>query len=67
MTQETGNDTLKLWLELGELRRSLGIHIAALGAAYGIELPDSFRELLPADEGDSGDGDDLGSSPDKTA
>jgi hypothetical protein len=58
MTQKKDNGALKLWLELGELRRSLGLHVGALGAAYGLELPDEFREILPADDGDSVEGED---------
>jgi len=38
---------------LGELRGVVGIHLAALAAQYGLDIPDPLSVILPADASDS--------------
>jgi hypothetical protein len=47
MTLESVEPFDELILELGMLRRSIAVHLGALCVAYGIDLDDSFAQLLP--------------------
>jgi hypothetical protein len=49
MTRENV-DPDELILALGELRRSLGVHLGALCVAYGIDLPEEFADWLPGED-----------------
>jgi len=52
-----GPDQWLFWSALGELRSTIGLHLAMIAVKYGLEIEDELATILPpeADENDAND------------